>query len=321
MDTQLLAMEKENKRKGMRNSIILHLLLLLIAWFYVFPVDEKKETYPPPVVVDFAFEESSLSKYANEDVGKQRAKTKEVTKVKTTPTEVKVEQEVTPPTVPTKPTVDPTPTDPIVSEVLEDDSPVEAVEEEMEMDMPEEEVIPEPVEEVVKEEKTERPKKPAFNTAPVSDGKSDKGSENPSSIEGDDDGTGKGKEGDGKGDGKGNDGDSGKGDAGAGTGEYDGSGNGVFGRRVIKRNINQVLAVGLENQEGKVIVAKFCVNRSGKITYAEINEAESTAIIPLGKEKQVLRGIYGYRVEPDPTAPAEQCGALKIRIQKIDALN
>lgn len=322
MNTQLLANEEANKRKGLRNSIIIHLLLLLIAWFYMFPVTEKKEAYPPPVVVDFVFEESSLSKYANEDVGKKRAKTEEVKKVKTTPTEVKVETEVTPPPIPNKPVVDPTPSEPIVSEVLDDESPVEAVEEDIEIDVPEEEIIPEPVEEVVVEEpKKERPKRPKFNTAPPSDGKDSEGTSNPSVLDGDNEGSGKGNTGDGKGDGKGDDGDSGKGDGGAGTGEYDGSGAGVFGRKVIYRNTTAVLKVGFENQMGKIITAKFCVNRAGKITYAEILDDETNAIIPLGKERQVLKGIYGYKVEPDRSAPPEQCGKLTIKLQKIDALH
>ena len=321
MNTQLLAMEKENKKKGMRNSIIIHLLLLLIAWFYMFPVTEKKEAYPPPVVVDFTFEESSLSKYAKEDVGKKRAKTKEVKKVETTPTEVKVEETVVPP-IPNTPVKETSiPSEPVVAEVMDEESPVEAVEEEMILDEPEEEIIPDPVVEepveVVKEVKNPIDKTPITKNG----GDSKTGVENPSSIDGEDDGTGKGNTGDGQGADKGNDGDSGLGDEGAGTGEYDGSGNGVFGRRVIYRNTTRVLAVGFENQIGKTIVAKFCVNRAGKITYAEILDDMTDAIIPLGKEKQVLRGIYGYKVEPDLKAPREQCGMLKIKLTKIDALH
>ena len=53
MDTTLLAMEKENKKKGMRNSIILHLLLLLLAWFYAWPASVPK---PQPIEVAIVFD-------------------------------------------------------------------------------------------------------------------------------------------------------------------------------------------------------------------------------------------------------------------------
>jgi len=152
MNTPLLAMEKENKRKGMRNSIILHLLLLLIAWLYAFPpkvpdvpVIEVAIEFEKSKYVEFTKENSNNSRKAEADKGKTRAKTEEVKQVKTTPTEVKTETKTAPP-VPTPPTPvkDVTPTEPIVSEVLEEESPVEAIEEEMEFDEPEEEVIPEP---------------------------------------------------------------------------------------------------------------------------------------------------------------------------------
>lgn len=310
MDTTLLAMEKENKRKGMRNSIILHLLLLLLAWFYMWPVEEKMDNFPPPVIVDFAFEESSLSKFAKEDVGKARKKTEEVQQVKTTPTEVKVETKVTPPTPPT-PVKDVTPTEPIVAEVLEEESPIEAIEEEMEFDDPEEEVIPEPeIEEEVVEETT-KPTKPTFESAPTSTNtsNSETGTDKPSSIDGSEDGTGKGKEGDGDGKDKGDDGDSGLGNEGAGTGEYDGSGDGVFGRKVIYRNHAELAAVTASGS-GKIYV-KVCIDRAGKATYTEIDNFNTT-ITNKNTLRKALKMIKGYKFEPDRTAPKEQCGLIKI---------
>ena len=87
------------------------------------------------------------------------------------------------------------------------------------------------------------------------------------------DGTGKGEVGDGEGASEGDDGDEGIGDAGDGLGDYDASGDGVFGRRVIYRNLNGVFAIA--KKSGR-IVAKVCINRNGIVTYAEINEFETS---------------------------------------------
>ena len=133
------------------------------------------------------------------------------------------------------------------------------------------------------------------------------------------DGSGEGQSGDGPGASEGNDSDEGKGTGGPGTGTYDGSGRGVFGRKVIHRNFKDILSVGFENQEGKKIVAKICINRSGHVVFAELLEFETTAIIPAGKDKKVLKGFYGYRYERDMSAPEEQCGKLSFLIENINA--
>lgn len=317
MDTTLLAMEKENKRKGMRNSIILHLLLLLIAWFYMFPA---KVPDVPVIEVAIQFEESKLIDFAMSSdnsrkskaaEGKTRAKTEEVKQVKSTPAEVKVETKVTPPTpAPPTPVKDVTPTEPIVSEVLEEESPVEAIEEEMEFDEPEEEVIPEPVVEEADVEET-NPTPPAEETGASSKNNSNSktGTDKPSSIDGDG-GPGKGDSGDGDGrDSGGDDGDSGIGDGGAGNGEFDGSGDGVFGRKVIYRNhaeLAQVTASG----SGKIYV-KVCINRGGLATYTEIDNFNTT-ITNKNTLRKALKMIKGYKFEPDRSAPKEQCGMIKL---------
>ncbi|MBK6785223.1 MAG: hypothetical protein IPG79_16840 [Saprospiraceae bacterium] len=73
---QSSAIESKNNRKGRTISIILHLLLLLIAFLYSMPVvpEEELEEKPPYAVkVDFTFEESSMSKYAHDDAGEKKA--------------------------------------------------------------------------------------------------------------------------------------------------------------------------------------------------------------------------------------------------------
>ena len=69
--------DKKNKNKGRTISIIIHSLLLLIAFLYYLPeikVEEDEEKPPYAVKVDFTFQESSLSKLAHDDEGAQRAK-------------------------------------------------------------------------------------------------------------------------------------------------------------------------------------------------------------------------------------------------------
>ena len=131
-------------------------------------------------------------------------------------------------------------------------------------------------------------------------------------TKGDEGGTGKGNEGTGPGKDSGDDSTSGEGDAGNGTGVYDDTGDGVFGRRVIYRNIKGVF--GVAHQTG-VIAAKVCINRMGLVTYAEILEFEST-VKDRRTLKKALEAFQGYKYEPDPKAPREQCGKLTLEIEK-----
>ena len=316
--------EIKNKRRSARTTFIVHSMVLLVAFFFGCPVNKAVDpnyqiavTFEPQ---EISFEKASNSAKAEAKAGEERKKSEPVKKVKkrvikdieTKPTK-KIE-------IPEPTPTPPSPTEPIISETtIEDEVEVEAVEEDIDFETPELEEVPEdpapPVEEVA-EEKTE-----ADSGGSPSGSDDPDGSTSPANS-GDGSGSGKGDAGDGKGsDGSGDDDDSGIGTGGPGSGDFDDSGNGVFGRRVIYRNTTEVLAVGFENQEGKVISAKFCVNRAGKITYAEIMDDETNAIIPFGKIKDVLRGIYGYRVEADLKAPREECGMLTIRIKEISALH
>ncbi|MFZ1751733.1 MAG: hypothetical protein WAU01_16150, partial [Saprospiraceae bacterium] len=93
------AYEKKNDNTGKIISFIIHALLLLIAFFYYLPkVDNTLLEDKPPyaVKVDFTFEESSMSKFAHDDAGKQRAKSESA------PAEEKPQEEIKPEQV-TKP--------------------------------------------------------------------------------------------------------------------------------------------------------------------------------------------------------------------------
>lgn len=312
------SIEKKNKRTGMRNSLIIHALLLLIVFFFGFSTpSEKALKTPPPVTVDFSYTPSSLSKYARAEEGKAKPKTEKVTKIE----KVKPKPVITPKPkmpVPIKPkNPDPLPTDPIVTDAIQEEAPVEAVDEEVEVEEPEQEVLTEDdLAELEEEEQIEETVEEVTSTTSESEESSDE-AQDASVLEGNEGGTGKGQEGDGPGRTEGSDNTEGEGEAGDGTGEYDDSGNGVFGRRVIYRDMDAVLK-GMNNTNG-VIVMKFCVNRAGDVTYAEINEDETTET-NRPKLKQLLKAIRKYKVEPDPRAPAEQCGKYKFNLN-INALN
>jgi len=126
-------------------------------------------------------------------------------------------------------------------------------------------------------------------------------------------GQGKSNTGSGKGSDSGPDVTSGVGNSSDGTGEYDGSGVGIFKRKVIYRNISAVPMT----QSGKVVI-KTCINRMGNVTFTEIMNAETT-IKDRTILKKALSAAKGYKYQPDPRAPKEQCGKLTITLD-IEAL-
>ncbi len=334
------ATERAHKRKANTISFVFHISLLLIAFFATcdpgkaidkqYAVALNFEEIIPPKLEEF--KEASNSNKGREAEGAPRKNADKVAEIKDQQTKT-VETKRPEVKLPKPTPAPPTPTDPVISETtIEDDTEITAAEEEIEIDNPEPEPIPVPTPEpeVVKPTPEPIPEQ-AKESVKTKIGKildviKAGGSDNQGNPDGDPsrsdgkDGSGEGKKGGGAGrDESGNDGDSGSGTGGAGVGEYDGSGNGVFGRRVIYRNIAEILRVGFQNQEGKRIVAKFCVNRAGIVTYAELLDMETTAIIPAGKDKAVLKGFYGYKVEPDPKAPSEQCGKLAVLLDNINA--
>jgi len=340
-----IAIEKLHKRKGARISLIVHAVLLLLAVFmtcnYEKATDNQyavainfEEIIPPKPEKLVELKESSQSNKAKEKEGESRKNADKVSEIKdqeTKPVETKRPEPKLPKPTPTPPT----PTDPVVSETtVEEVEEVTATEEEIEIEEVELEPVPDPIPapDPVPDPEPSAPDAKESTKDKISrildqfkkGGSDDQGNPDgdPSRSDGSDSGTGEGEKGDGRGnDESGNDGDSGSGDGGAGEGEYDGSGNGVFGRRVIKRNIAEVLRVGFGNQENKRIVAKLCINRAGAVSFAEILNLETDAIIPRGKEKQVLKGLYGYKYAPDPKAPKEQCGKLTVTLTNINTFN
>ena len=137
------------------------------------------------------------------------------------------------------------------------------------------------------------------------------------SSDANDSGSGTGDRGTGRGDGdEGNDNDDGIGRGGVGDGEYDDSGNGVFGRKVVYRDPSMLKRA---TAKSGVIVFTVCIGRNGSVTTANIVEFETT-IDDRSILKDALRSIYKYKYEPDPSAPREQCGKYKLKIDTVHGL-
>ncbi len=325
--------EDYNRKRARKISMVIHgiLLLLMLLLLKACPhTPEKAKDKQFAITVDFTDieftrESSSNSTKSKAASGKSKPKMDPVTKIK----ENKVDQvKVTKPTpkVPKPTPVTPKPTVPVVSETTTlEESPIEAVEEEIEMEEPELEPEPEPepipdpdpVPEVSNNTPTNNSsgKTNSSNDSPQGD--------NPATTNGSEGGTGKGNSGDGPGsDDGGNDGDSGIGDGGIGTGEFDGSGNGIFGRKVVFVNRSKLGGVmnGVEQGQKKKIWVKTCVNRAGKVTYVELDEI-NTDVYDNNTLKKALSLVSQYLFEPDINAPGEQCGVVKINIDKTNAFN
>jgi hypothetical protein len=91
---------------------------------------------------------------------------------------------------------------------------------------------------------------------------------------------------------------------GEGDDGMDFSGNGIFGRRVTYRaNVKK-----LAQEEGKIVV-NLCVNRVGRVVYAENNEDLST-IKTKSLIQKTINATKKYRFDKDYTANEKECGKL-----------
>lgn len=92
--------------------------------------------------------------------------------------------------------------------------------------------------------------------------------------------------------------------------KHDGSGDGVFGRKVIHRDLGSFRR---PIHTSGTIAMKLCINRLGIVTYVELLPIETT-ITDKDVLKTYLRAARGYKFGPLSTAPKEQCGKIKFNI-------
>jgi len=361
---EALSAEILHKKKGMRISLIIHGIILLLALIPFFQPDPEKNIdtqYAVQIAFDqkdivFENSKSSASTKSSSASGASRPKTEvakpaekpaerpkvkpaEVIKV-TTPKPTVQETKPAPKPAPEvkTPTPTPQPSEPVEAEIVTEEAEVIAVEEEIQIDQPEPEIYeaPAPVDIPTSTPEASTSSLPSLEdilatieseVGDILDGiptenaepsEEDGGGGLPSGKDEADNGSGTGDEGEGKGDGdSGDDNDDGIGMGGTGDGEYDDSGDGVFGRKVLYRDPSMI-----KNASSKsgILVFKVCIGRAGTVTYAEINEFEST-IKDRKIRKAALRSINKYKYEPDPSAPKEQCGKYKFTSKNDNGFN
>lgn len=342
MSIGTLANEDQNKRKGMRISLIIHAIILLLAIFWVLP-DHPEKNIDTQYAVAIAFDHSvskSNSNKGSSTSGKTRPKPTEVKKIETPIKKVEiVKQEPTVPKPKPTPTPTPKPTPPIVSEVLQEEAPIVAVDEDIVVDEPEPEeyVEPTPIDIPTTAPEVSKPSQSAMDNILSKieefeieeEGEegipSDIAESSPDDIGGgpdsdgspEDTGSGTGDAGDGLADGtEGNDNDDGIGTGGDGEGAYDGTGDGIFGRKVIKRSRKMV--VNATGKTGK-LVFKVCINKRGKVIHVELNELLTTvtdnSIIRSG-----LKAMWEYEYAEDRSAASEQCGKFTVNIDNYQGI-
>ncbi len=363
-----LPLEEVHKKKGMRISLIIHGIILLLALIPFFSPDPDKNI-DTQYAVQIAFDQkdivltqskSSASTKSSSAEGAKRPKTEpaatpapkpsprpaekpvEVVKVSNPKPEIKETQPApkpAPKVAEPKPIPTPTESEPVEAEIITDESEVVAVEEEIPIEAPEPEVYeaPAPVDIPTPEPEPSTSSFPSLDDILakiedevgdiLNDGvpnekaepeATDGGGGFPSdSTDDSDSGSGTGDKGSGRGDGdEGDDNDDGIGRGGVGDGEYDDSGDGVFGRKVVHRDYSMV-----KRATGKsgVIVFTVCIGRDGSVTTAQVVEVEST-ITDRDILKDALRSLYKYKYEPDPSAPREQCGKYKLKVDTVHGL-
>jgi len=341
---------KKNWNKSLRNSIAIHVFLLLIAFLLKFEINpqEKIEAQYAVTVsfqqVEFKNSKSSNSSRSKSSEGAQRAKSEAPKKIQTPkPSTVPVPKPAPPKPTPQPPVTDPTPTEPVISETTTEESDIQAVEEPIEVEDPEPEYIPQentdpvPVDEPV----ILNPDLPTIDDIigditddPIEleeevgipsedEGSSDSKSTTPGtsgddpSLKDGDGGSGRGDSGSGKGkDESGDDEDSGIGEGGYGEGEFDASGDGIFGRKVIYRDPSMVRLVS--NKSGK-IAFKVCINRRGIVSYIEIDELITT-INDTKTLRNALESMRKYKYEVDYSAAKEQCGTFTVIVDNYKGI-
>ena len=322
--------EKENKRKGILISIVLHILILLLAFMSFSHTKTTKaidKQYAIEIVFDSKGGANSFKGKAAE--GTQRPINKEVelaggsssksTPTKTEPASQAKAQTNTPKSSSSK----------VESEIFEKQSDVFATKE-ADLEMNE---IPKSKSSsskksskvVIKSEENEEaetvPNRKPTNTKNSGSGTgtgkgTGSGSGDATSSNKNGTGTGQGNKGSGSGNDKsGNDGSSGKGTGGpgtgtAGTGVFDGSGKGIFGRQPISRPKLSELKI---DQSGRMVF-KICVDRKGRSTFVDFISTGSTI-----KDKKAIKLAIDYVGrfvwEEDYSVPKEQCGKYTLIIE------
>ena len=297
MSAAKLQNEDQNRKKGLRISVTIHILILLLA-LYPLLTDDPEQSIDTQFSIAISFANTvAANSYKGEAAeGAQRPRNEEIERVQTAPME-KIESPTPRTEVPEVKMPAPTPVETVESDIFEE-SDIVAIEE-----VPEE---AEPVE-IRPAPSNKTNNTPADNPSNTSGGKTspanDSGTNTSPPSNKDGSGTGQGTKGTGTGkDKSGDDASSGAGTGGPGTGIFDGTGDGIFGRQPVSGKIHP----DLMKQNGRITM-KVCINRRGKNTYVEVIQSETT-IKDRQLQRKALDNMSQYLWEEDYSAAKEQCG-------------
>jgi len=320
----------EDKRRSMRTSAIIHAILILLALLPFLRPDIPPKPYEQAILVEFdppqevggssegsqqsgpKMREEAAAAEASEDMVEEPVEETRETKVKpveTTPSPPVLTSKTEPPVIKqTKVRKVDIKTPPKPTETIPQQTKVE------EVPTPKKDPVlkPSKTKKVVIKIDIPSPKKGKGKTGGSSTTKSEStGNGQGKANEGGagEGGTGSSKTGDGKNDGNGS-GNEGQGDGksgdGKGSGNGDGEGDGILRRTLLKTPD----MTGIIKESGKLYF-DVCVNRTGRVTFAEFNREYSTI-----KDMDVIRKALSYTkdyvFERDADAPTRECGRVGV---------
>jgi outer membrane biosynthesis protein TonB len=315
----------QDRRKSFRTSAIIHIIIILLAILPFLKSPLQPKDFKQAILVEFKPGSSSegsqqAAPQMNEESSAAAAPEETVEEREVKPETKPIEMSTPPPVLTSKiepPVVNQTKVRKI--EIKTPPKPTENIPQQSDpkpvptTTKPKVDLKPSKVKKVVI--KVERPTTPGTGSSSTSgtgsgNGKSDSdatgggagtgGAGNSKTGNGKDDGLGQGDKGSGKSD---------AGDGSDGSGDGTGEGDGILMRKII----DYPDLSGIIKESGK-LAFNVCVNRQGKVSFIEYNEANSTII-----DRDVIRGTMRqaneYLFEADATAPERECGLMIFKIK------
>lgn len=298
MSAAKLQNEDQNRKKGLRISVTIHILILLLALYPLLREDPEQSIDTQfSIAVNFSTAEAANSFKGTSSEGRQRPRNETIERVRTAPVD-EINQPQPRTQTPEVKLPTPTPVETVESDIFED-SEVVAIEEVPEETTPVD-IQPAPSTDNSSSEPVDIP---VDNSGGKTTEANDSGTNSSQPSNKDGTGTGQGTQGTGFGNDKsGDDASSGAGTGGPGTGIFDGTGDGIFGRQPVSGKIHPELM----KQNGRITM-KVCINRRGKSTYVEVLRNETT-ISDRRLQNLALDNMAQYIWEEDYSAAKEQCG-------------
>lgn len=290
-------LEATRKKKSLRITMFIHAIVFSLAFLpFLSTVQDLIES--PAVMITFESAGSS-------EAGAKKSARKKAPKKVFTPKEAAAPKvvEVKPlPTAPIKTSPSDAPAIPEIKEVKVDKP------KELPKELPKKVETPKVVKKTpadipVKEVNVEEVESEAPDVAEVESDDNGSGDSDSGDASTDGDGTGNADAGDGADD---------IGDGGKGSGDGMFEGDGVLTRKIIERpNLNEIVA-----QKGKISI-NVCVNKKGRVTFAEYNKEHST-IDDLDVVRKALKASSEYLFEKKYNGANRECGRLTFIIDFID---